>query len=383
MRKFPAAPMSGLVDAPVRYDLAESTSPPLRLEEILGPDVLRRLKSLELGYGTTPGEAELRELIAADGGVAPDDVLVTVGGMSALFLLAFALCDLEEHMVLATPCFPPSLAVPQALNLRVTPVALTFDNGYRLDIDAIVAALTPATRLVSLASPQNPSGIRSSDEELLQLVRCIDDAAPEAVVLVDEAYRQTVYGSRQVPRSAAGLAPTIVTCSSLSKSHGAPGLRVGWLTTTQPALYERLRISKFNSLASCSRPDELLAAEVLRQGEPILAMRGEALAAALGVLQGWAFAHAELVEFLRPDGGALCCLRMRQDRFDESAIHRFYSALAGRDTRVAPGSWFGESDRVFRVGFGHLPADLFHEALERLADALSFSALPQPTNGHD
>lgn len=334
MARFGPALMSGLVDAPVAYDLAESTSPPLRLREVLAPEVLRRLDELELGYGTTKGDEELQ-------------------------------------VVLVTPCFPPAMAVPRALDARVVPVALTFGDGYRLDVDAVARALTPATRLVSLASPQNPSGIRFSEDELLQLVQHVDDGAPEAVVLVDEAYRQTVFGDQQVPRSAAGLAPDIVTCSSLSKSHGAAGLRVGWLTATQPALYERLRVAKFNVLASCSGPDELLAAEVLRQSDRILARRRAGLTAALEVLERWASSHRELVDFLPPDGGALCCLRMRPDQFDEPAVAGFYSALTRRATRVAPGSWFGESDWVFRVGFGHLPLNLFQEALERLSDALT------------
>lgn len=371
MARFGPALMSGLVDAPVAYDLAESTSPPLRLREVLTPEVLRRLDELQLGYGTTKGDEELRGLLAAEVGVAPDDVLTTAGGMSALFLLGLALCEPQDHVVLVTPCFPPAMAVPGALDARVASVALTFDDGYRLDVDAVARALTPATRLVSLASPQNPSGIRFSEDELLQLVQHVNDAAPEAVVIVDEAYRQTVFRDQQVPRSAAGLAPRIVTCSSLSKSHGAAGLRVGWLTATQPAIYERLRVAKFNVLASCSGPDELLAAEVLRQSDRILARRRAALTAALEVLERWASSHRELVDFLPPDGGALCCLRMRPDRFDEPAVDRFYSALMKRATRVAPGSWFGESDRVFRVGFGHLPLKSFQEALERLSDALA------------
>jgi DNA-binding transcriptional MocR family regulator len=66
----------------------------------------------------------------------------------------------------------------------------------------------------------------------------------------------------------------------------------------------------------------------------------------------------------------LCCLRLRADVFDDAAVAGFYAALPERDVRVAPGSWFGESDRVFRLGFGHLPPDLFSPALDRLADAL-------------
>jgi aspartate/methionine/tyrosine aminotransferase len=371
--RFPPAPMSELVDLPVRYDLAESTSPPLRLGELLSPEVIARLEELDMGYGTSQGDPELRALIADGLGVDPGQVLVTAGGSTAMFLLALVLCRPGDHAVIATPCFPPARTVLEALDVNITEVALDFDNGYRLDVDAIAAALTPNTRLVSLASPQNPSGIRFTDQELGVLAERIDALAPQAFLLVDETYRETRYRDAPAPRSTARLAPRIVTCSSLSKSHGAAGLRIGWLTTTEPALYEELRIAKFTSLVAGSAVDELLAAEVLHQQERILAARLAPLTAALETLERWAVAHDDAVEFLRPDGGALCCLRLRHDRFDETGVQRFYAALAEQDARVAPGSWFGESDRVFRVGFGHLPAEEFQTALDRVARALSAS----------
>lgn len=369
--RFPVASMSDLVDRPVRYDLAESTCPPLRLAELLDGDTAARLDALEIGYGTSQGDTGLRTLIAAGAGVSPDEVLVTAGGSSGMFLLAFTLCRPEDHAVVVTPCFPPARDALDALGCRVTPVALSFDDGYRLDVDAVAAALTPQTRLVSLASPQNPSGVRFTEQELLDLLDRIESAAPHAVLLVDETYRQAVYGAAAVPRSAAGLSPRVVTCSSVSKAHGAPGIRVGWLTVTDPALYESLRVAKFNTLITGSGVDELLAAEVLRREGQILGVRRRALAAALDTLDRWTAEHRDAVEFVRPDGGALCCLRLRADRFDDQAVRRFYDELAQRETRVGLGGWFGEPDRVFRLGFGHLPAADFRTALDRVAEALS------------
>ena len=205
--RFPSASMSDLVDRPVRYDLAESTCPPLPLRELLDGDAGARLGALEIGYGTSQGDAELRALIAAGAGVAPGEVLVTAGGSSGMFLLAFTLCRPADHAVVLTPCFPPARAALDAIGCRVTPVALSFDDGYRLDVDAVAAALTPATRLVSLASPQNPSGVRFTEQELLDLLDRIEALAPQAVLLVDETYRQAVYGAAPVPGSAAACHP--------------------------------------------------------------------------------------------------------------------------------------------------------------------------------
>jgi aspartate/methionine/tyrosine aminotransferase len=360
MTSFAPSAISALIDTPVRYDLAESTCPPLSLGDLAGPAVLG---DLALGYGTTRGDAGLRALIAADTGVDAGQVLVTVGAIEAMFLLAQAVCGPGDRFLLATPCFPPARSVPEALGARADVVPLSFDDGYRLPVDRIAAALTPRTRLVSLASPQNPSGVRFTEDELRRLLAAVHERAPEAVVLVDETYRESTYGDDLAPRSAAALSPRVVTCSSLSKAHGAPGLRLGWLTTTDAALYEQLREAKFQTTVACSTVDEFLAARVLRQRDRILRPRAKRLREALDELLHWT--RDQPVDIVVPDGGALCCLRL-----PAGAAPAFYARLAERDTRVAPGSWFGEDDRVFRVGFGHLPPADFTAALDRLAGAL-------------
>lgn len=366
MTTFASSPMAALVDTPVRYDLAESTSPALRLSDVVDPAALA---DLSLGYGTSRGDAALRALIGAGAGVDAEHVLVTVGAIEAMFLLSQDRCRPGDRILLATPCFPPARAVPEGLGAHVDTVALRFGEGYRLRVDALADALTPQTRLVSVASPQNPSGVRFTEAELRSLLAAVDDRAPDAVVLVDETYRESTYGRAPTPPSTAAMSPRVVTCSSLTKAHGAAGLRLGWLTTTDAGLYERLRNAKFLTTIACSAPDEFLAAQVLRRGAKILGPRATALERALTELERWV--HEQPVEFVRPDGGALCCLRLPADRFDDGAVAQFYARLADLDTRVAPGSWFGDDDRVFRLGFGHLPPGTFTQALDRLAVALT------------
>jgi aspartate/methionine/tyrosine aminotransferase len=351
--------MSALIDIPVRYDLAESTSPPLAVADIADPAALAKLP---LGYGTSRGDADLRELLAAGAGIDAGQVLVTVGAIEAMFLIAQLTGD---RVVLATPCFPPGRTGPAGLGARIEAVPLSFAEGYRLPVERMAAALTPETGLVSLASPQNPAGVRFTEDELRTLLEAVQERAPEAMILVDETYRAATYGDEPIPPSAASLSPRIVTCSSLSKAHGAPGLRLGWLTCTDPELYERLRDTKFRTTIACSTVDEFLAAELLRRPADFLAPRARRLREALDELLDWTRGHP--VEIVVPDGGALCCLRLPPGDTDA-----FYRRLAELDTRVAPGSWFGDpdGDRVFRLGFGHLPPADFTEALSRLAAAL-------------
>jgi aspartate/methionine/tyrosine aminotransferase len=365
MTQFASAQMMGLVDVAVRYDLAESTTPALRLGELARPD---ELAGLRLDYGTSAGDAELRSLIAARTGVGPDQVLLTVGASQALFLLAQDRCGPGDHVIIASPCFPPSRSVPEGLGARVSLLTLRFEDGYRLPAGELAELLTPRTRLVSVASPQNPSGVRFTDAELRGLLAAVEEYAPQAVVLVDETYRESIIGEDPIPPSAAALSPRVVTCASLSKAHGAPGLRLGWLTTTDPELYERLRNAKFLTTIACSAPDEFAATVLLRHADEILAPRAARLGRALAELEDWL--GDQPVDWVRPDAATVCCLRLRDGGFSAAAVRAFHAGLAGNGVRVAPGSWFGTDDRVFRLGFGHLPPREFTEALDRLAVAL-------------
>jgi aspartate/methionine/tyrosine aminotransferase len=365
MTVFPTSVMTALVDAPVRYDLAESTCPPVRVDDLVDPAALA---DIALGYGTSRGDADLRNLIAADTGVGADRVLLTIGGMHAMFLLVHTVCGPGDRMLLPSPYFPPARTIPEALGVPVDVVPLSFDEGYRLPLDRIAAALTPHTRLVSLASPQNPSGIRLTDDEVRAVLTVVADRAPDAVVLVDESFRESTYGAAPAPPSFAPASPRIVTCSSLSKAHGAPGLRIGWLTVTDPDLLGRLREAKFQTTIACPTVDEHLAAAALRRRSEILPPRAKRLRQALDELLRWT--RVNRLEMVVPDGGAMCCLRLPIERYTDDGVAAFHRGLPERDTRVAPGSWFGETDRVFRLGFGHLPADDFSAALERFADAL-------------
>jgi aspartate/methionine/tyrosine aminotransferase len=367
MTTFAASPMADLIDEPLRYDLGESTCPPVRLADLVDSVTLN---DLELGYGTSRGDAELRALIAADAGLAGNQVLVTVGAVEAMFLLAQDRTG--GRVTLVTPCFPPAEIIPAGLGSPVDIVPARFDDGYRLPIEDIERTLTADTRLVSIASPQNPSGVRFTDQEIRDLVRRVKQRSPDAVVFVDETYRASTYGDAAVPTSIATLSPRVVTCSSLSKAHGAPGLRLGWLTTTDPELYERLRNAKFLTTIACSTLDETLATAVLRRSATILASRAARLDRALNELMTWAADHP--VDIVRPDGGAVCCVRLRSDVYTDATTPAFYGHLADQGVRVAPGSWFGAEDRVFRLGFGHLEADDFTEALARLGTALVTAA---------
>lgn len=132
-------------------------------------------------------------------------------------------------------------------------------------------------------------------------------------------------------------------------------------------------LGKFNTTIANSLVDDALAILIMRDSERILADRRRLLHAGLQRISAFVERHAELVEWVRPDAGALCCLRLKHSAFDQAAVERFYAALADCSTRVGHGSWFGEDARVFRLGFGLLPMPDLDEALSRVSRSMTLA----------
>ncbi len=370
LRRFQPNDIMSLTEETPDFDLAESVGPDLVLSELAALQESSFGDSLKLQYGTAQGSPDLRQAIAAANGVDADDVVITVGGMHALFLTAFCTCEPGDEVITTTPLFPNTRSTLESVRARIRTIRLTFDAGYKLTPEDVSAEMTSTTRMVSLATPQNPSGVAIAPETLLQIAEQMTRISPDSHLIVDETYREAVYGGNAPVPSAANLHPRIVSVASLSKCHGAPGLRIGWAITRDPALREQLILAKFNTVISNSTLDEAMALRVFDEIDTIFAARKQRLQDGFERTENWVTNHKHYVDWIAPDAGALCCIRLRPELFDPATTARFYKKLASKGVRVAPGSWFGEDNRVFRLGFGLLPMAQLDAGLVRLTEAL-------------
>lgn len=369
LTRFPKNDIMSLTVQTPRYDLAESVGPDLHLGD-LAADAPDDLAGLALDYGPTAGHPDLREMLAQLYGVEADDVVTTIGGMHALFLIAFILCDPGDEAVTTAPLFPNATNTLKAVGADIKTLTVTFEQQYRIDLDALRQLLSPRTKLVSLASPQNPSGVALDRETVRAVIEMMAAICPDAYLLMDETYRDAVYGDDEPAENTVTLSSKVISCASLSKCHGAPGLRLGWAITRDPAMREQLIVGKFNTVVCCSRVDEALAMQVLKQRGTIIDARRTQLASGLQRTEDWVGANGAFVEWVRPSAGALCCVRLKPGAFDDAAVDRFYSAMHGHAVRVANGSWFGDEKRVFRLGFGLLSMPDLDAGLAALSAAL-------------
>ncbi len=371
MNRFIPNDIISLVGERPRFDLGGSYGPNLHVDEILDDSALSELQALVLGYGSAQGDLALRAAIAEMNGASAEDVVLTVGSAHAIFLTTFTLCGAGDEVVLATPVFPPTRAALAAVGAHVREVRLTFEEGYALDLQRLGNALTEKTKLVSLASPQNPSGVAIPHSILRSVLELMRERCPNAYLHVDETYREAAFEDDAVAPSALSLGSRVITAASLSKCHGAPGVRLGWAITRDRDVREQLLLGKFNTVVSNSPVDEFIALRVLKARERIVGERRTFLAACVARTQAWVAANDFAIEWVRPNAGAICCVRLKPGIFDDAAVGRFYEALETAGVLVSRGSWFGEPDRVFRIGFAHLPLPELDAAYDVLTGVLS------------
>lgn len=367
--KFPESTMLATVSERPRYNLAESTVMDLQFGALMDVEFVEQLNELTLGYGSTKGSRNLRQLIARKLRMDVDDVLVTSGAIGGIVLVMQALCSHGDDVVTCLPNFSSTLDLIKGLGFGRQLLKLNFDEQYQLDVDKLLALVTPRTKLIILVSPLNPSGTLLEPSRLEELLFRLDAMNSDCTVLVDETYREATC-SGDVPASFSTLSPRVVTVSSLSKSYGVPGLRIGWLSTPNRALLHQINLVKVNTLISNSVLDEWVAMNILQREKEILQSTRCHLQQGFELTKCWVKRNEELVDWIEPRAGAFCCVRLKKDRFTLQSLNRFHAMLGAAKIQVANGEWFGESNHIFRIGFSNLETKDLQVALIRLEEVL-------------
>ena len=368
--RFPEHSIRTLTAEKVRYDLAESVGPDLLLSDLFSSSEAVELATLSLEYRSAEGSAELRSLIAQQHNVHTDDVITTVGGMHAIFLCGAVLCNENDHVLVQQPSFPLTQSALAFNNAELEYLPCRFEDQYQIDIDYLVSRLKPQTSLVCLATPQNPSGVAISQDVIKIILKAIRLQSPNAFLLLDETYRQATYANSAQLESLIALDERVISCASLSKCHGTPGLRLGWVITRHERLRKQLINGKFQTIICCSGLDEAVALKVLQRSDTLLADRCKHLLGGYETVSAWVNKHSDQISWVPPDAGALCCVRLDCAQSDKQRITQFYSELQQHSVRVAPGDWFGDAPDIFRLGFGLLPIPELMQGLEGISRVL-------------
>jgi aspartate aminotransferase len=257
-----SVPWSGIVRI---RDMMFSVKDPFRLDQgdvsFDAPDTVksamaRAIAENKTHYLQSTGLPRLRELMAekmrTKNGIPvedPDEVLVTNGGIHALFVMFQGLLEPGDEVLLPDPVWPPTAGHVIAAQGRPVFVPLREALGWRYDLDELKRAITPRTRAIYINSPHNPTGgvlTRADIETIADIAR-----ERNLWVLSDEAYEDVLFDSDM---SAGAAKPEHVSIGSLpgmhertipmftfSKSYAMTGVRLGYLAVKDPNVRDRCK----------------------------------------------------------------------------------------------------------------------------------------------
>ena len=341
------------------------------------PEPIRQAAAESLARGETFythnfGLPELRAAIAAyasalHGTVDAQRVAVTSSGVTGLMLAMQLLLDPGDEVVAVVPVWPNLTAQPAILGARVARVALRPVAGaWRLDLQELLAAVTSATRVLLVNSPNNPTGwTLSRTEQQVLLDHC---RRTGTWIVADEVYERIHFESAAAPSFLDISAPDdrLVVVGSFSKSFLMTGWRLGWLVLPRGQMDAAGKLLEFNS--SCAPVFVQrggLAALALADGfVPDLVARlkvcRDTLLDGLLALPG--------VQVARPEAGLYAYFRI--DGEDDSlACARHLVAEHGLG--LAPGGAFGaEGEGWLRWCFASRDPARLQDGLNRLRGAL-------------
>ena len=306
------------------------------------------MNELVICYGDHVGHPGLRaEILKGESGnLGIDDVLVTAGAASALFIVSTSLLEAGDELVVAKPNYATNIETPKAIGASIKYLPMTFENNFQVDLNELKKLITPKTKLVSLTCPHNPTGTMISEADLKEIIKMVE--ASNAFLLFDETYRDMSFKFK-LP-IAASLSDRVISVSSLSKTYGLPGIRIGWLMTQNKKLQDLFLAAKEQIFICGSVVDEEIAYRYLaRRNDYFPAIKKDMLEK-FEITKKW-MNQQNIFEWIEPSGGVVCFPRFKKDfNFDSEKFYRIL--LEDYKTYVGPGHWFEESDRHFRLGFG-------------------------------
>ena len=310
-----------------------------------------RFPRLRLGYTESRGGIELRKEVSdLYGQITPEQVLVHSGAEEAIFSFMNVLLSPGDHIVVHTPCYQSLTGVAEGIGAAVSRWEAVPENGRGLDLQELVRLLRPNTKAVVVNFPHNPTGFLPGRRFIEELSRLSDKRG--FVVFSDEVYRGLEYRDEDRLPAFADINETAVSLGVMSKSFGLAGLRIGWITTRNSGIYEKMAAFKDYTTICASAPSEFLSALALRCREPIVNRNRAIIAGNLDRLDTFFAEFSDMFAWRRPDAGPIAF-----PRYTAGPVDVFCSKLQ-REAGVLllPGTLYGDAGNCFRIGFGR--ADL-------------------------
>ena len=221
-------------------------------------------------YTPNAGIPEVREAFAAkvsarNGFIAaPENIVVTVGAINALFQSVMVLCDPGDAVLIPDPGWPNYEMIVNAVGVRPVRYPLAPAAGFAPDLEGLEAAAeTPGAKALIMNTPGNPTGAvfdRATQEQMLEIAERYD-----LWVISDECYEDIVFEGPHVSPAALTSAERVISVYSMSKSYAMTGWRVGYAVAPREVAAMMAKLAE--ALTACVTGVSQKAAQAAVEGE--------------------------------------------------------------------------------------------------------------------
>lgn len=209
--------------------------PDFKTPEHIVEAAIKALKDGHHGYTPANGIPELREVVAADIAkyrkceVNPDNVVIMPGGKPTMFFAITMFGAPGTEIIYPNPGFPIYESVIKFTGAKPVPMALHEENGFSFSADEVLGLITPATRLIIINSPANPTGGTVPRAEMDKLAKGLEDH-PHVAIMSDEIYGRMLYDGREHVSMLEyeNLRDRVIMLDGWSKTYAMTGWRLGY-----------------------------------------------------------------------------------------------------------------------------------------------------------
>ncbi len=338
----------------VDINLTESGVEPISISELVtDEEKLREILGTPLGYSQTNGTPQLREIISSIyEGATAENVLVTNGCAEANFLTIWNLLlesDSRKEIVMMQPNYNQILGLTRALGGKLKPFHLQIQGGEWVpDIEELKEVVSKNTLAVTICNPNNPTGATFSTDYLKAIGEISEDIG--AWILSDEIYQGAELEGPPTP-TMFNLSERVIVTNSLSKAYGLPGLRLGWIVTSDKKQIDELWAYSDYTTIGPSNVSDMLATIALQyeMREWLLKRASQIVSRHWDLMKKWLDERAGIFDYVAPKAASICFPRYDLPISSLELVNRL---LREKRLLIAPGAYFGVENHL-RIGFGY------------------------------
>ena len=352
-----------------KYNLAETCIDSLTVREVIemaGLDVeeyMRELADTRLTYSHIGGSPELLNGIASlySDVIKPEHIIPMHGAIGANYHILMTLINPSDNMISVMPTYQQHYSIPESIGAEVRILNLNLENHFLPDIDKLKELVDENTRVITMNSPNNPSGSlipKDVMEQVIEVAKSVD-----AYVLCDEVYRG-ISEDGSYMYSVADLYEKGISVGSMSKSWSMAGVRLGWIVTRDMDLIHRCHERRDYDTISCAVIDDKLAALALANKDKIIERNRDILNTNRKILDDWVNATPE-VYYQKPVAGTTALVYYKKNMPSRELCDRLI-----KETGVlfTPGECF-EMEGAVRIGYA-FDSKVLQKGLDLFADFL-------------